>query len=79
MADGALPVGPINDDDPEAKEGYEGSGDDDRLKLSEENHQDLLKGIAECSDPGTLVAKLEALLPEGKWSPPASSGDLGAK
>jgi hypothetical protein len=41
-------------------------GDDHKLKLSEENQKNLLEGIAECGDPDTLVAKLEALLPEGK-------------
>lgn len=55
-----------SDDDPEGDQIMKEVGDDDKLKLSEENQKNLLKGIAECSDPDTLVAKLEALLPEGK-------------
>jgi hypothetical protein len=60
MTTGALPVGLISlsDKDPEGKEGYEASGDDNRLKLS--------KGKPKCSDQDTLVAKVEALLPESK-------------
>jgi hypothetical protein len=52
MTVGAIPVGPINlsDNNPEAKEGYEGSGDDDRLKHSDSGTSNMLQPtIPPCS------------------------------
>jgi hypothetical protein len=47
MTTGALPVGLISlsDNDPEGKEGYEASGDDNRLKLSKGNQNAAIKTL----------------------------------
>jgi hypothetical protein len=47
MTTGALPVGLIglSDNDPEGKEGYEASGDDNRLKLSKGNQNAVIKTL----------------------------------
>jgi hypothetical protein len=47
MTTGALPVGLISlsDNDPEDKEGYEASGDDNVLKLSKGNQNAVIKTL----------------------------------
>jgi hypothetical protein len=46
MTTGALPVGLISlDNDPEDKEVYEASGDDDRLKVSKGNQNAVIKTL----------------------------------
>jgi hypothetical protein len=61
----------MSDNDPEGKEGYEASGDDNRLKLSKGNQNAVIRD--------TLVAKLKLYCQRANGRRPATSGDFNAK
>jgi hypothetical protein len=73
MTTGALPVGLISlsDNDPEGKEGYEASGDDNRLKLSKGNQNAVIKTL--------WLRNLKPYCQRANGSRPATSGDFDAK
>jgi hypothetical protein len=75
MTIGALPVGLISlsDDDPEDKEGYEGTGDNGRLKLSKGNQNAVIKtlwlriGSPTARGQTEVHQQLHEILTPSKW------------
>jgi hypothetical protein len=73
MTTGALSVGLISlsDNDPEDKEGYEASGDDNRLKLSKGNQNAGIKTL--------WLRNWKPYCQRANEGRPATSGDFDAK